>query len=555
MLNAESGMERDISKFFVILAVLTIGSFFFYFFYSPLVYIFQFAFVEDETVSFRTFLDILTNPVNVAAFLFSVQQAFFSVIGCLILGIPAGYFFARYSFRGKKTLVNLLTIPFVLPPIVVLLGFMIAYGPSIYPFNGIVLAHIFYNLSVIIRMSMAAWQSVDEEQIHVAHSLGASQWQIFWKITLPQIKNHLISATMIVFIYCFNSFAIVLYLGEAKFQTLEVRIYKLMKISLDFSGGASLAVLQIILNVLLIIGYLWFERKTRQMAVDKDTTYREFPLFARPSHWKEGVKRVGIFIFIGFISVMTFLPILAVIITSVQPHSPEVSAFWGYQQLFSSAYDSLLGTSPIRLVLNSLLFASLTALITTLISLGILIILRNRYQKVNNYQFTWAEGGLSLLILLPMATSSITLAIGLFLRLKGTALFTDWGWIVIILAHVLISTPFTTRAILTAYNRIDLELLNVASTLKASRFYIFRTIELPLIRNGLIIGAIYSFAISLGEFGATTFLARKDNNTLSMGIAKLLSSRTLQLPASMATLLILITFVSFLFIHKLGDHK
>ena len=95
-------MERDFSKGIVILAVIFIGSFFLFFFYSPLVYIFQFAFIDDGTVSFRTFLDILTNPVNMAAFLFSVKQAFFSVIGCLVLGVPAGYFFARYSFRGKK---------------------------------------------------------------------------------------------------------------------------------------------------------------------------------------------------------------------------------------------------------------------------------------------------------------------------------------------------------------------------------------------------------------------------------------------------------------------
>ena len=125
----------------------------------------------------------------------------------------------------------------------------------------------------------------------------------------------------------------------------------------------------------------------------------------------------------------------------------------------------------------------------------------------------------------------------------------------IVLAHVLIAVPFAIRSMLAAYNRIDLELLNVASTLKASRFYIFRTIELPLIRNGLIIGAIFSFAISLGEFGATTFLARQEYNTLSMGIAKLLSSRTLQLPAAMATVLILVTFGSFLLIHKLGEKK
>jgi len=132
-------------------------------------------------------------------------------------------------------------------------------------------------------------------------------------------------------------------------------------------------------------------------------------------------------------------------------------------------------------------------------------------------------------------------------------LFNNYVWVLIVLAHVLISIPFATRSILSAYNRIDTDLLNIASTLGASRLRIFWKVELPMIKSGLIVAGIFSFAISLGEFGATNFLARAEYGTLSLGISKLLSSRTLQLPASMASVLIVVTFICFFLIQKTGE--
>ena len=565
--------ELVTNRLIIILAILAIGSFLLSLFYIPIVKIFQFAFFSDVQFTFETFISTIADSINVTFLAFTFLQAFLSTLICIIIGIPAGYFFAKYDFRGKKLIVNLLTVPFVLPPIVVLLGFIVTYGQagwvnilwkgltgsensliSIFgTFQGILLAHVFYNLSVIIRMTIPAWQSIDFEQVEVSRTLGVNRWKILWKIIFPQIRNYIISAALLVFIYTFNSFAIVLFLGEVRFQTLEVRIFKLMKASLNFPEGASLAILQLILNTIVIVFYLIFDRKTRQMAIGREKGLPEKKLFFSKTDWKQNGITLGSTVFILLIGLFTFAPILAVIIISFKPYYSGISPFYGYQQLLSTEYMPLLNNSPLRMLLNTLLFALITTIITIVLSLLIVFVLRNRYQSLKKYKSSKLEGLVSYMIILPMATSSITLAMGLFLSFNSSSLYQNSVWFFIILTHVLISLPFTTRSILAAYNRIDVELLNVASTLGASRFRVFRKIEFPMILRGLIVGAIFSFAISLGEFGATNFLVRGEYGTLSIGISKLLLTQTLQLPATMASILIIITVLCFIIIQRFGE--
>ncbi|MCK4972925.1 MAG: iron ABC transporter permease, partial [Candidatus Heimdallarchaeota archaeon] len=541
--------------------------------YAPLSKIFQFAFSDGNQLTFSFIIETITDPLNISFLLFTFAQALLSMLICLVLGIPAGYFFAKYEFRGKKLLLNLMTIPFVLPAIVVLLGFIVAYGESGWvnsiwtgltgidspvieifgTFEGILIAHVFYNLSVIIRMSIPAWKSVDTEQINVAKSLGASNWLILRKIILPQIANYLISAALLVFIYTFNSFAIVLYLGEIKFQTLEVRIYKLMKASLDFNGGATLALIQLILNTIIIVLYLFFESRTRQMAEGKESIFTSDKISFSKKNWKKNVTLSLFILFILSLMIFTFSPIVAIVLESFQPYADGISPFWGYQQLFSNEYMPLLGNSPLRMLLNTLLFATLTTLLTLILSVLLVFVLRNRYQSLKKYRISFSENFVSYIIILPMATSSITLAIGMFLLFNNSVIYLEYCWVFIVLTHVLISIPFASRSILSAYNRIDIEMLNVASTLGASRFKIFAKIEFPYIYRGIIVGGIFAFAISLGEFAATNFLVRGEYGTLSIGISKLIETQTLQLPATMASILVIITIICFLVIQKFGD--
>jgi thiamine transport system permease protein len=289
------------------------------------------------------------------------------------------------------------------------------------------------------------------------------------------------------------------------------------------------------------------------MALGKEKGLQKTQLSFSRKNWKSNIRTISIILFIILIGLFTFAPIIAIIIKSLQPYSEGISSIWGYRQLLSNEYISILNNSPLRLLLNTLLFAIVATLVTLILSLSIVLVLRNRYESLRKYKRSLSEGIISYMIILPMATSSITLAIGLFLQYRSTEIYQSAVWLFIILSHVLISVPFATRSILAAYNRIDIELLNVASTLGASRLRIFRKIELPLMMRGILVGGIFSFAISLGEFGATNFLVRDVYGTLSIGISKLITSQTLQLPATMASILIIITVICFLVIQKIGD--
>ncbi len=566
-------LQKQSGKIVVILAFIALISFLLSFFYIPLVKIFTYAFHSSSKSAVQLFLSVFSQSNNIRYFSFSFIQASISTAICLIFGIPTGYFFAKYNFKGKKLILNLLTIPFVLPPIVVLLGFVITYGQggwvnqlwrevigtsstliNIYgTYQGIILAHVFYNLSVIIRLTVPAWLSVDYEQVEVAKTLGVNNLKIFWKIITPQIINFIVTAALLVFIYCFNSFAIVLYLGEVRYQTLEVRIYKLMKTSLKFGEGSALAIIQLIINTIIIIIYIIFDNKTRKMALGKEKELKIAKISFSKENWKQNLILTSLIGYISVILIFSFAPLIAVIIQSLTPYNANVSPFWGYKRLFSVEYLPILGNSPLRMLGNTLLFAFCTTIITLILSTTIMIILHFRYHRIKKYRQAITEDIISYLIILPMATSTITLAVGLFLQFKDSILYLNYVWVLIISSHILISIPFATRSILSAYNRIDKELINIGSTLGASRLYIFKNIEFPLIARSLIVAGIFSFAISLGEFGATNFLVRGKWGTLSIGIFKLISTQTLQLPSSMASLLIVVTALAFMIIQQLGE--
>ncbi len=560
------------NKFIIGLSVIALISFLLAFFYVPIVRIFQTAFSSETGNSFQVFWETISDPFNLKFMGFTFLQAFLSTILCLLFGLPVGYFFAKYEFRGKKLIINLLTIPFVLPPVIVLIGFTVTYGQGGWvnllwqnisnsssalitidgTVQGIVLAHVFYNLSVIIRLTIPAWQSIDYEQIEVSSTLGAKRNRIFRKVTLPQIKNAIISSSLLVFIYTFNSFAIVMKLGNFNFYTLEVLIYESFD-TLNFSAGASLAIVQLIINSLIIILYLAVERKSRKMAEGKEKGLKTEKLSLKARNWKSRMALISYLLFIIIVLIFSFAPIIAIIVKSFIPDNTIVSPLWGYSQIFTQQKITPLSTTTLRLFGNTFLFALIASAISLLLSVLIVFILRNRYQRIKKYEKSISESLVSYLVILPMATSSITLGLGLYLNFGNLSSYYNAVWIFIIMSHVLISIPFVTRSILVAYSRIDVELLNVASSLGASRFTIFRKIEFPLIKRGIIVGGIFSFAISLGEFGATYLLARANFETLSIGIYKLLKSQTLQISTAMASILVIITALCFYLINKLGD--
>ena len=512
-------------------------------------------------------LGILTHDLNLYFIYWDLQQAFLTVILCLILGLPGSYFLAHTKLKGKSIIRNLLTIPFILPPIVVLMGFIEVFGQGglvnqiwysltgfqlvqIYnSYEGIILAHVFYNLPVIIRLAEIGWRTINPEMIGVAKSLGVSRIKILLKIQLPHLFPILATASLLVFIYAFNSFAIVLVLGGVQYQTLEVRIYSLAKMRFDFNAAAALTLVQIMINIIVILTYLYFSSKY-EIPSDEVQEFQEKSLIINPINIRNLTKLSIIGIYFSIITILSLLPIVGVFWSALNS-SLHLISFENFFSLFDRSLISFIGVTPVEMISNSLFFGICVLLLSTFLAVMLNFGLNYDKTATDHSKFTLLGSVSGIIIILPLGISSITLAFSLFSLYRLTPLYENI-FIAIIIAQTLVAFPFVNRIIAARRASIDPSLIHVARSLGASRFRTFFRIELPLLLPGIIVAGLFSFAISLGEFGATNFLARANFATIPIGIYKLINTRNLGEAAALATILIIITVISFIVLEKFG---
>ena len=149
---------------------------------------------------------------------FTLWQASVSTILTLVAAAPLTWAVSTYEFRGRRLATALVTVPFVLPTVVVGTAFLaLGVGDSIW---AILAAHVFFNLAVVVRTVSTLWSRIDPSIQEAARVLGANEWQVFRQITLPLLRPALAAASSIVFLFTFTSFGVVLILGGFSFATL-----------------------------------------------------------------------------------------------------------------------------------------------------------------------------------------------------------------------------------------------------------------------------------------------------------------------------------------------
>ncbi len=236
--------------------ILFIGVFFFY----PLIRI------MGTSLTSSALGEILNKPYFLKVIWFTFWQAALSTILTLIVGLPAAYIFARYRFRGKSLLRALVTVPFVLPTVVVAAAFRVLFntqgilGQLLSTLSGneqapnllehtiyiILLAHMYYNIAVVIRLVGGFWSNLDPRMNEAARVLGASPTRAFLEVTLPLLRTPIASASALIFLFTFTSYGVILILGGPSFSTIETEIYRQYVTFLNPSVAGALALLQII---------------------------------------------------------------------------------------------------------------------------------------------------------------------------------------------------------------------------------------------------------------------------------------------------------------------
>lgn len=494
------------------------------FYFYPLAAILAYSFLGSGTLELSGFRELVGDPYYLNVLWFTTWQAAVSTILTLLAALPAAYIFARYQFRGQTLVRAVTTLPFLMPTIVVAPAFVALLGPrgvlntalvSVLkleapplPLVGtiwiIFLAHIFYNYTIVFRIVSGFWANLDPQLGNAARMLGANRPRVFFEVTLPLLMPSLLAAALLVFIFDFTSFGVILILGGARLATLEVEIYRTAANLFDLPLAAALSLLQILCTLVLIIIYV---RLQARLAA---------PVRLRPQALtRRALKTSGekIFVVVNIALMLLFLlaPLVVLVLESLD--TPQGFGFGNYIALNVNERGSATFIPPTAAIRNSLLFGlSTVALAVTLGLCAAYAITRTRR----------GGGFFDALFLLPLATSAVTLGFGYILAYSRAPFdFRAAVWLVPV-AHTLVALPLVIRSIVPVLRQIKPNVREAAAMLGANPARVFREIDLPIVMRAMLVGAVFAFIISLGEFGATTLIARPEWATVPLAIYRLL---------------------------------
>lgn len=465
---------------------------------------------------------------------FTAWQAALSTLLTVGVGLVPAYLLARYEFVGRRWLTALVMVPFVLPTVVVGAAFLALLPDSLdQSVIAIVLAHVFFNIAVVVRGVGGLWEQLPTDLAAAARNLGASPTRVLREVTLPLLGPAIYASASIVFLFTFTSFGVVRLLGGPAHPTLEVEIWQRATRLGDVGVAAVLSVAQLIL---LGIAVAWFARLQARHR-------RALGLAPLAQRQPPRTRRQRRFVtFTGAAIVATIgAPLVALIEHSLRTGQGHSLSAW------RSVFGSDMSTSA-RPSLNPGLdaFASIT---TSLRIAFVAMVISVVIGACAALAITALGRGGRLLdtgLMLPLATSAVTIGFGLLITFNRTPV--DWrgSALMIPLGHALVATPFVVRIVLPVLRAVDPGLRDAAATLGATPARAWREVDLRIIARPVLTGAGFALAISLGEFGATSFLTRSGRETLPIAIERLLNRPGALLHAQgyvLATVLATLTFV------------
>ncbi len=537
-------------------ALLFLGLFFFY----PLVKILALG------VDSPDFLSPESLKIAIDSLGFTLWQALLSMLLTLFVGLPAAYLFARFDFRGKSLLRALTAIPFMLPTVVVAAGFNALLGACgwlnltlldffglesppikvLYTLGAILLAHVFYNTTIVIRVVGNAISRLDPRLNEAGRLLGATPWRAFWRVTMPLLRPSIFAAALLVFLFDFTSFGVILLLGGPEFATIEVEIFVQTMSMLNLPVAALLSLIQLLCTLAFSILY--------SKALAKTNTQNQREALAPTRRPKSLRERAFTYSLISILFSLFVLPMLALPLRSVsqleanrgERASVQTSLTTDYyEELFINRRGSRFYVPPIQAAQNSLQYAGITVALSLLLGFPVASALSKP---------TRIDRALDPILMLPLGASAVTLGLGFIIAFSRPPL----NWIsspfLVPLAHTMIALPFVIRSLQPALTSIPQRYREAAAMLGASPFRVWIEIDFPIIFRASLAAATFAFTVSLGEFGATSLLARPEYPTIPTAIYRFLSQPgglNYGQAMAMATILMALTTIGIFVIEKM----
>ncbi|MCK6211319.1 iron ABC transporter permease [Georgenia sp. EYE_87] len=459
----------------------------------------------------------------------TVAQAVAGTALAVLLGVPGAYVLYRCRFRGRGLVRAFVTVPFVLPTVVVgvafrallaeggLLGFLGLDGT----FAAIVAALVFFNYALVVRTVGGLWARLDPRAEQAARALGASPARAFRTVTLPALGPAIASAASMVFLFCATAFGVVLVLGGLRFGTIETEIWIQTTQFLDLRAAAVLSVVQLVV-VAAALTLAGRSRRRQERALrlrtDNDAGNQLRLVVRRGGSLRPGPDLGPALVTAAVVVGLLGLPLAGLVVRSFR--TPDSG--WGlanYVNLGTTGGPNALTVTVWEATANSLRVAvDATVIAVTVGTLVALVVSRRPRRRAARR----AVNLLDALFMLPLGVSAVTVGFGFLITLDRPPLDLRSSPVLVPIAQAVVATPMVVRTVLPVLRAIDPRLREAAATLGASPGRVLATVDGPFLVRGLGLAIGFAFAVSLGEFGATSFLARPDRPTLPVVVFRLI---------------------------------
>ncbi len=467
-------------------------------------------------------------------FWFTTWQAALSTALTLAAGLPLAWVVGRFAFRGRSLVLAAVLVPFVLPTLVVAAAFSSLLPDRLdHSVWAILLAHAFFNVAVVVRIVGGHWAELGSAIPDAAAVLGAGRLRRLREVTLPLLAPALAAAASLTFLFCFTSFGVILVLGGPRVATLETEIYNQAVRLFDLRTAAVLSLLQLAAVAAIVLVTSRLEGRVAGRRASAPGRLRR----------AAGRERAALAAVLALSGAALGLPLASLVARSVSTGDGVGLDF--YRAL--GRETSVLLVTPLHAALNSLLFATAATAVALVVG-GLLAVALARRRP------SWLDG----LVLLPLGASAVMLGFGFVIAFDEPPLDLRASVVLVPFAQALVAAPFVVRILAPALRAVEARLREAAAVLGASPSRVRREIDLPLVARAAGVAAGFAFAVALGEFGATVFVAQADRPTLPVAIFRFLGRPGAQnqgVAAALAVVLALLTIAAALASERAGGRR
>ncbi len=466
---------------------------------------------------FSGIVEVLGRGRTLRILWFTVWMALAGTVVTTVLGLPVAYALYRLSLPGRRLLRALVVMPFVLPTVVVGVAFrtlLVDSGPLGFlgldgSWAAILAALVFFNLAVVVRTVGGVWEGLDRRAEQSAAALGASPWQVFRTVTLPSLTPAITSAATIVFLFCSTAFGVVLTIGGLHYGTVETEIYILTTQFLDLRAAAVLSLVQLVAVVLILFGAN-AARARRERAMPRSALAA-----ALRSPRRGDLPALAV---TGLVLAFIGLPLVTLVARSLR-----VGNGWGlanYRNLGTSGGGHALEVTVWTALENSWRTAVDATLLAVVLGLAVSVVVSRRPRSAAGRRLVATVDGV---FMVPLGISAVTVGFGFLITLNRPPLDLRTSAVLVPIAQAMVALPLVVRTLVPVLRSIDDRLRQAAAALGASPLRAVVTVDLPVVWRPVLAATGFAFAVSLGEFGATSFLARPERPTLPVVIYNLIS--------------------------------